>query len=75
MNLLFDSAKLPRTMKRSEWKAIDSWRRSMVKTLSRDLARQVENVLIYGTNHPEWAAEARERIINPPILIGPHQRL
>jgi hypothetical protein len=77
MMLLFDQRKLPRTMNRKEWRGIDRWRRVTQHKLREAMERQVQalsairdDLGAYGT---ATHLHAMERLINPPVLIGPGQ--
>ena len=73
MVLLFDINKVPRSTTRAEWREMDRWRRSTEARLRAERYKQLEMLTIYGTTNPELAAELADRVINPPVLLGPHQ--
>lgn len=69
MILYFDATKFPRSTTRAEWRAIDRWRRETIKRLAAKTARQVENLRLFGSTHPELSRRILDRLINPPVLV------
>jgi hypothetical protein len=75
--LLFDQKRLPRSMKREEWREVDRWRRITQRKLreatERDadaIRRAREELGAFGSATLLLAAE---RLVNPPVLIWPYQ--
>jgi hypothetical protein len=73
MMLHFDQTKVPRSTTRAEWREMDRWRRTTEARIRAEQYKQLEMLTLYGTTNPELAAELADRIINPPVLLGPHQ--
>lgn len=72
MKLVFDITKIPRTTSREAWLKMDRWRRLCEKELSKHEAEMVQalsDVMIYG----QARIDIIDHLINPPILLGPHQ--
>lgn len=77
MILMFNPKVLPRTMTRKEWRDIDRWRRLTQKDL-RAAAQREEETLRHMCEDLGAFGTARlvqriDRMVNPPVLIGPYQ--
>lgn len=77
VNLLFDQKRLPRSMKRAEWREIDRWRRMTQRKL-----REVAESRAASIRHASEDLGAfgsimllieAEKLINPSVVIGPYQ--
>lgn len=63
--LVFDQGRIPRTTTRAEWRKIDRWRRTTMRTI-RESEEGLRNGLVaFGS------VKIAERLINPPIMIYP----
>lgn len=71
--IMLDIRRFPRSMSRKEWREIDRWRRVTQRRINEETARQLYNLGAYGTTHPEIYRDVMERIVNPPMLMGPYQ--
>jgi hypothetical protein len=71
MRLLFNPAKLPRTMTRKEWKEIDRWRRVVTRKLRESLEQRLSEVFIRGGE--KFLIDVLDEAVNPPLLLGPYQ--
>jgi hypothetical protein len=72
LQLLFDQTRLPRTMKRDDWKAVDRWRRVTKKVLERHTSQLTVAYILYGNMMSErQRAEVLDKMINPPLLVLP----
>lgn len=71
MELLFNPANLPRSMKRQEWREIDRWRRTSTKRMRKAFDSKLSAAMAFGDKH--LIAQVIDEAINPPLLIGPYQ--
>lgn len=73
MMLVFDPTKVPRSIGREEWRLMHRWCRVASREISEQNTALIKNLGAFGSTHPEFVARAVERLVNPPILLGPWQ--
>jgi hypothetical protein len=69
--LAFNPDKISRSTTRAQWAEIHRWKRVVEKKLQAETLRQIENLSIYGSTHPELAMRIADRIVDPPMMIYP----
>lgn len=75
VRLYFDSTKFDRSIGRKEWEEIWRWKRITEKKLSKALQQQIDNLVVFGTTHPELCQDLIDKIINRPLFIHDKQKL
>lgn len=74
MVIIFDMLKVPRTTTRPEWYKMYRGVRETARTLRKHEMDQIELLRTHGHTMPaRMKADLMEKIINPPIVLGPHQ--
>ena len=72
MRLLFDQRKVPRSTSRAEWREIDRWCRTTRRELAEHELWQRDLLAVSGSTNP-MRAHLIDAMINPPLVLGPHQ--
>lgn len=67
--LMFIPEKIPRTTTREQWRELSRWRRLAQKRMEADIDQRVQNLVLYGTTHPEIYKNAVEELVYPPLLV------
>lgn len=79
MQLLFDQTRVPRTLSRAEWRVIYRNVRMTRRELAIESDRMVERLRKLPATSPEavlidrMRGEMIQRLVNPPLLLGPYQ--
>ena len=69
--LVFDPARLPRTMTRPEWRDLHRWRRLTERQIAGANADRLEAAMAISATRPDIAASIVAGIVNPPIVVVP----
>lgn len=73
LQLYFVPTLLPRTISRKEWYDLWRWKRVMQQELTVAAWRETAFFREYGhTLTPEQRRDMLDRMVNPPILLGPY---
>lgn len=73
LQLYFVPSKVPRTITRKEWYDCWRWLRITRKKLAEQLEQERMMLSVYGTTMlPEAKRDLMEKMINPPLLLGPY---
>lgn len=76
LQLYFNPAKFPRTIKRDEWKEIWRWKRITENKLIEATETQLQNLVIFGSTMPRYVRDdIMDKTINPPLLVHDKQEL
>lgn len=74
MYLVFDITKVPRNLSRQRWKDLWRWVRVVRGNLLKARMLQTERLRNHGHQmSDEQKRELIDRIVNPPIMLGPYQ--
>lgn len=71
LQLYFNSAKVPRTIGREEWKLCWRWVRVCRKRLAEQLEKERE-LLLWADLPSHIKHDIMDKMVNPPLLLGPH---
>lgn len=72
MILIFNPARLSRSINRKGWKEIWRWKRVTEKQLAKSIEEQIWLLVAYGTTMPEYMRKDMiDVIVNPPICMYP----
>lgn len=74
MMLYFNPQSIPRSTTKAQWREMWQWKRKVEFRLKAEMDKQMENLILFGSTHPEIAADIADKIINPPILLNPWQK-